>query len=307
MLQPQPAPDRWGANRREVRNHTIDSTYWNHFRFRPGDIVTVTWAKTGTTWLQQILSQLIFEGAEGLPVQMMSPWVELRAVPIHFTVATLEAQTHRRFMKSHLPADVLPISPMAKYLYVARDGRDVLWSWHNHHRRMSPMALAALNGGPGRVGPPLHPANENQREYFHEWLDHDGYPLWPFWSHVQSWWELRHHPDVLLVHFNHLKADLAGQIRRIARFLNIDVNPDLLPTILEHCSFEYMKAHAKTLLPVFEGGLNGGSQAFIHKGTNGQWREVLTPDDIAKYEKFANRNLSPDCARWLATGEGDIG
>ena len=44
-----------------------------------------------------------------------------------------EAQTHRRFLKTHLPLDAPVFSPGAKYLYIGRDGHDVVWSMHNHH------------------------------------------------------------------------------------------------------------------------------------------------------------------------------
>ena len=62
---------------RELHNHHFDSTIWNDFTFRDDDIVISTYAKSGTTWMQQIVSQLIFDGAEGLPVAEMSPWLDL--------------------------------------------------------------------------------------------------------------------------------------------------------------------------------------------------------------------------------------
>ena len=46
------------------------------FKFRDGDIVIATYGKSGTTWVQQIVSQLIFNGAEDLPVAAMSPWLD---------------------------------------------------------------------------------------------------------------------------------------------------------------------------------------------------------------------------------------
>ena len=45
----------------------------------------------------------------------------------------VEAQTHRRFLKTHLPVDALVFSEKAKYIYIGRDGRDVVWSLYNHH------------------------------------------------------------------------------------------------------------------------------------------------------------------------------
>lgn len=50
---------------RELHNHHMDSTVWNDFRFRDDDIAIATYGKSETTWPQQIVSQLIFNGAEG--------------------------------------------------------------------------------------------------------------------------------------------------------------------------------------------------------------------------------------------------
>jgi aryl sulfotransferase len=68
--------------------------------------------------VQQIVSQLIFNGAEDLPVAEMSPWLNLRVPPKEVKLAAIEAQTHRRFIKTHLPVDALVSSPRAKYIYV---------------------------------------------------------------------------------------------------------------------------------------------------------------------------------------------
>ena len=51
--------------------------------------------------------------------------------------------------------------------------------------------------------------------------------------------------------------------------------------------------------------LLGRRRPGVHKqGTNGRWAETLTPKDVAEYEARAVRELGPECARWLATGEG---
>ena len=96
---------------RELHNHHFNSTVWNDFAFRDDDIVIATYAKSGTTWMQQIVSQLIFNGAEGLPVAEMSPWLDLRVPPKAVKLPLVEAQTHRRFLKTHLPVDALVFSP----------------------------------------------------------------------------------------------------------------------------------------------------------------------------------------------------
>ena len=156
----------WGREPTTLQNHTIDSTRWRHFRFRSDDIVIGTWAKSGTSWLQQIIGQLLFPGTEDLPVMETSPWIEQRWYPLDAMLERLEAQTHRRFVKTHLPADALIFSPQARYIYIGRDGRDVLWSWYHHHANLRPLAYKMTNETPGRIGPPLGPADPDIRNYF---------------------------------------------------------------------------------------------------------------------------------------------
>ena len=69
------------AKTRDLHNHHFDSTIWDEFRFRGDDIIIATYGKSGTTWMQQIVSQLLFDGAPGLPVAEMSPWLDLRVPP----------------------------------------------------------------------------------------------------------------------------------------------------------------------------------------------------------------------------------
>ena len=140
---------------REFQNHHFDSTIWNDFEFRDDDIIIASYAKSGTTWVQQILSQLIFNGQEGLPVAEMSPWLDLRIPPKEVKLPEVEKQAHRRFLKTHLPVDALVFSPDAKYIYIGRDGRDVVWSMYNHHANANELWYQALNDTPGRVGPPI--------------------------------------------------------------------------------------------------------------------------------------------------------
>jgi aryl sulfotransferase len=279
----------------------MDSTLWNDFAFRDDDIIVGTYAKSGTTWTQQIVAQLVFQGDPDVPVHQISPWLDLRIMPPD-TKDKLAAQTHRRIIKTHLPLDALVFSKKAKYLYIARDGRDVVWSMYNHHANANAAWYQALNDTPGRVGPPIAFPPASTRLYFHDWLDRDGHPFWPFWENIRSWWEVRHLPNVLLLHFSELKADMPGQIRRIAEFLGIAVDEERWPAIVEHCSFDYMKAHAEKSAPL--GGVfwDGGAKTFIHKGTNGRWRDVLTPEESRKYEQLALDRLGPACAHWLATG-----
>lgn len=295
----------WPQKTREFHNHHIDSTIWNDFKFRDDDIVIATYAKSGTTWVQQILGQLLFNGNPDLQVAEMSPWLDMRVPPKDVKLPLVEAQTHRRFLKTHLPVDALRFSPQAKYIYIGRDGRDVVWSLYNHHVNANQTWYDVLNDTPGRIGPPIGRPPADVREYWHEWLARDGHPLWPFWENVRSWWNIRGLPNVKLVHFTSLKRDMPGEVRQIAQFLDIPIDETHWQAILEHCSFEWMKRNATKSVPLGGAFWDAGAEVFIHKGVNGRWSDTLTAEESAEYERLAETELGAPCARWLATGVCD--
>jgi len=288
---------------RELHNHHFDSTIWNDFLYRDDDIVISTYAKSGTTWMQQIVSQLLFQGEAGLEVAEMSPWMDLRIPPKEVKLLAIEEQAHRRFIKTHLPLDAMVFSEKAKYIYIGRDGRDVLWSLYNHHSNANEAWYDALNQTPGRVGPPIEPPCTSVTEYFDEWLAKDGYPFWSLWDNVRTWWAAGNLANVHVVHFANLKADMPGEIRRIAEFLAIPLDQSKWEKILLHCNFDYMKANAAKSVPLGGAFWEGGAETFIHKGTNGRWREILSAEQTRRYEKRAMTELGAECAHWLASGE----
>ncbi|WP_115527116.1 MULTISPECIES: sulfotransferase domain-containing protein [Xanthomonas] len=290
------------AKTREYPNRFFDSAAWNELAFRHGDIVIASYAKAGTTWLQQIVAQLIFEGAADVDVSRLSPWLDSVHPDRASKLALLQAQTHRRFIKTHLPADALVISARAKYLYIGRDGRDIALSLYDHQCAVSQDAQARLDAGAGEPGklrvvpPPSLPVDE----YVAHWLAHDGAPFWPFWEGVRSWWQQRTQPNVLLVHYADLLHDLPGQIRRIAAFLEIPVRDAAWKAILHHCRFNYMRQHAARYVPQGAGLWREGGKAFFNQGRAGRWRSLLPASVVAAYATRAQAELCSEAAQWLA-------
>jgi len=284
---------------RDIHNHHMNSTIWDDFRFRQGDVVIGTYAKSGTTWTQQIVGQLLHGPDPELKVHELSPWLDMRIPPAAEKLALMEGQRHRRFVKTHLPVDALRFSDKAKYLYNGRDGRDVMWSMYNHHANGNEDWYAALNDTPGLVGPPLDPPPDDIVQYFREWLEGDGFPFWPFWENIRTWWEIRDLANVKLLHFADLKRDMAGEMRAIAEFLEVDVRPGDWETLELYCSFEWMKANADKTAPLGGAIFRGGGKTFINQGTNGRWQSELPAEDSAAYEAKALAELGAECADWL--------
>ena len=103
-----------------------DSNRWDGFELRPGDIIISTPPKCGTTWTQMICALLILQEPElPLPLDTLSPWIDMVTRARTDVFADLEAQTHRRFIKTHTPLDGIPNDPTVTYICVGRDPRDV--------------------------------------------------------------------------------------------------------------------------------------------------------------------------------------
>lgn len=291
------------------QNHTLDSTRWERYTPRAEDVIVATPFKSGTTWMQTIVLHLIFQDLQPRGVDEFSPWLDRRWLPLDEVIGRLEAQTQRRCIKSHLPLDALPYFAQVKYIVVGRDARDVFMSLWNHYSNYTTGQYERINNTPGRVGDPMPICPENIRELWQGWIsrgwfawESEGYPYWGTLRHIQSWWDYRHLPNILFVHYNDLLSDLPGEIRRVADYLNIQVSADMLTSIAEAVSFQNMKENAEQIVPGVERIFKGGAQTFINKGTNGRWREVLTDDDLKLYDAAVARELTPDCATWLEHG-----
>jgi aryl sulfotransferase len=298
---------------REYKNHHLDSTRWNDFVPRDDDVIVTTSYKSGTTWMQQILHLLIFKDTpDALPVGLVSPWIDARFHgPLSEVISGLEAQKHRRFIKSHLPLDGLPYYPNVKYVVVARDARDVFMSFWNHYRNYTDQQMARLNERTGWEGESLPdpPAEDEIRAVWRTWMTRGWFEWesegWPFWSnlhHTETYWPYRNLPNVELFHYADMLIDLRGQVSRLADYLGIPLSEEELDHVVHAASFDQMKKAYEPLDAMFRGSFKGGSGAFIFKGTNGRWRDVLTSEDLALYEEAKKRVLEPDCAAWLDTG-----
>ena len=101
------------------------------------------------------------------------------------------------------------------------------------------------------------------------------------------------------MHYNDLKADLEGEMRRIARFLEIDVPAAKWPILIDAATFASMKRDSALLGPEMGMIFEGGANRFLYKGTNDRWRDVLTAEDLALYEAAAARTLTPELKRWF--------
>ena len=298
------------ARDRTYQCHHFDSTRWNYYLPRSDDIIVATSYKAGTTWTQGIIANLLFpEGDFPQPPAAMSPWIDMRFAPLEMFLENIEAQHHRRFLKTHLPLDGMRYEPDVKYVYVSRDGRDVFMSLWNHYSNMKPEAIEHMNFIPGRVGEDFPAPPDDIHAFWDTWVsrslfehEHGGWPYWSHLSNVQSWWDYRHLDNIEFFHYNDLLQDSAGEIARLAEYLEIDVPESCWSRILDAVSFDGMKCRGEEYAPAGGSFWNGGAQTFLHKGTNGRWQGLLGDAELAQYDSLCEKALTPECRHWLEHG-----
>jgi hypothetical protein len=303
------------SDRVRYRAFPTDSARWEGFVFRDGDIVISTPSKCGTTWVQMICGLLIFQTTEFYrPLDLISPWFDVLFRPRDEVVADLEVQPHRRFIKTHTPLDGLPFEKQVTYICSGRDPRDVAMSWDVHIANAdfeTGLALRAAAVGLDDLaelmpdGPP--PVIEDERERFWAWVDQPATPETHFFGlastlhHLHTFWDVRDRPNVVLVRYEDLLADLEGQMRLLAARLGIPVAGDLWPDLVQEATFEHMSRRPNELVPeASHDGLYRDVGRFFHSGTTEQWRRIISDEDLPRYvARVRECGVSEDLVEWV--------
>src|SRR5262245_50352146 len=232
--------------------------------------------------MQRILSLLIFRSENPVALDRIFPWLEVNRRPIEAVVADLEAQRHRRSVKTHVPFDGVPRFDTVKYVHVARDGRDVCMSYHNHCMGFRPEELERMDAV-GLAEPtlrrPYPRVDPDPAIHFHNWLttfaidgQRDGTPYLSYFAYEKTFWDARKEGNLLFVHYDDLQTDLTGEMRRIADFLDIDVTDAELGRMAGSATFESMRKNAEVLIPEMANNFDGGALRLVNRGQSRRWR-----------------------------------
>jgi hypothetical protein len=240
---------------------------------RADDVFIVTYPRSGTTWMQMILYQLTTDGSMDIPhISEYCPWFErsLRSG------RGFETRPSPRIFKSHLPYRRIPKGP-CKYIYVARDGKDVAVSYYHLCRAYTGLET---------------PFDEFFQRYLRGSVESGSW-----FEHVKGWWRHRNDSNVLFLTYEELTRDLEGCIRRIADFCGLEVSADRFPQIVERSRFRFMKEHESVFDPAMETLWEQGVQvnSFIRNGKVGDGAVRLSSDQRARFDAVLRR-------RWEAYG-----
>ncbi len=268
-----------------------DTSRWENFEHRPDDIFICTPPKCGTTWTQAICAMLVFGKADhGEQPGVVSPWIDANFAPIEEYLEQVEAQNHRRFIKTHTPLDGIPYFPECQYLVVCRDPRDMYFSMENHAKNMADEDLA----------------NSVANLSFDDWvkgaLAPDQFDLQTIETathFLQTYWDYRHLPNIHLFHYYDMKQDLRGHIGRVADVLGVTLTEAELDAMTKAATFENMQAKGDQFAPGAGTGLWKKDAAFFATGKNSQWKDRLTQEQVELFEERISKLLDDEQRAWL--------
>ena len=192
------------------------------FRPQATDVIITPYAKSGTTWVQQIVHGLRTRGDMQFgEITEVIPWIEM-AYDLGMDL-DLPQRGHPRAFKSHLNWELVPKG--ARYIYVVRDPKDVAVSMYHF--------LQGWWFETGAISMPTF-----VREQFLQPKSPNAY-----WAHIRSWWPHRQDANVLFLCYEDMKGDLPHTIQRIATFIDCPLDEELRRIVEHQSSLEFMQAH----------------------------------------------------------------
>jgi len=247
---------------------------------RPTDVFISSYPRSGTTLTQWILYLLSHdEQPDPAHLTQVSPWFERSLAIGEVTAEDLGRFPSPRVFKSHLPRQWLPDG--ARYIYVERNGLDVLTSYFHFYR--------AYLGFEGTLD-----------DFYRRFMD--GRVQYGSWfEHVAGWHKRASDPSVLIVRYEDLLSDRKASIEQIVEFLGWECDERSVDRAVIESSFDAMKRresvfdHATALL--LERGVS--PQSFLRAGQSGRGADELTDAQVREIRERSSTGR-PLAVRGLA-------
>lgn len=283
---------------RSFSGNFTDGARWNAFQPRIGDIVVTTPPKSGTTWTQSILALLISGDPHvDAETSMKSPWIDFSIRDLDEVMGRLNAQTHRRHVKSHTPLDGIPMWDDLRYITVYRHPIDVYFSFRKHAANQIKEISQAFF--------PKEYFSQDPSEGFGVFLTGDfveAASLSSIVDHYRTTRAMEPADNLLRLHYADMLRDLPATFARISAHISITHPPALMQHLIQAATFDNMKANAHRFTPSAGQGIWSNDADFFDSASSNKWEGKLSEAELAAYDARMSDLLPGDDRRWLEWG-----
>jgi hypothetical protein len=300
---------------RRYQGFIADSDRWLRFQMRPDDVVITTPSKSGTTWMQTIVGMLLRQTTDLPPIGTISPWVDMQIRHEEEIFGLLEAQTTRRFVKTHTPLDGLPFNSRNTFIAVIRHPLDVALSDRDHGLNIKGDNTAALReavAGEYEPPPDWEDAPEEPAPFLRWFIDNNRGPtgsgpngLADYCQQVSTYWAARAEANVHLFHYQDMWRDLDTEMRRVARALGIAIDESTWPAYVDAATLKSMRSRALRAAPDAHLDIWKSPGDFFRSGGTRDWASLLAPAEIAHFDERL-RELAGDSYDWITRGKAAL-
>ncbi|CAK9303303.1 unnamed protein product [Gordionus sp. m RMFG-2023] len=251
-------------------------------QIRPDDIIIASYPKSGTTWTEEIVSILYNNGnLEKIKSKnLIDRVIHLEVGRPLFPLTFLNNLKSPRLLATHLPFHLLPAQVRdlkCKIIYVARNPKDNAVSYFHHHK------IASFLGN-----------YKGSWDEFLHLFSHGKLVYGSWFHHVAKYWEESiNNPDkILFLKYEDMKRDLEKEVRKILGFLNMEITPERLNLLIDHCSFESMKNNNmvnREVLPIKV--FDFSHTKFMRKGIIGDWKNYFDETQNVEFERIYQQKM----------------
>jgi aryl sulfotransferase len=301
-----------GRPLRHYEGFIANNERWERFQMRPDDVIITTPSKCGTTWMQTIVYMLLRGRTElTVPMGTISPWLDMQVRTEEEIFGLLDAQTERRFIKTHTPLDGLPRHPTATFIAIIRHPLDVALSDRDHGLNMMRDRATELResvAGAFQPPPDWQDAPEDPAEYLRWFIDSDLPPsgsgpnsLADYCDQALTYWNGRDQPNVHLFHYADMWDDLEAEMRRVAAILGVAMDDDRWPEFVEAATLRSMRQNAARAAPDTHLELWRSPEGFFKSGGTREWPTLLSAADLSHFDRRL-REMAGDAYDWVMRG-----
>lgn len=299
---------------------------------RSNDIWVVTFPKSGTTWVQDLIWLVVndcdYEGAK-TSLHIRSPFLELEYFTSESIAETYEKNTITRLTGMPMMAKLWGVLCHFKVASLLRPAvRKIMYHIVGHITRNLKEIEAMKEQRILKTHVPLCMLNpevlnkskvvyviRNPKDvivsyyHYHKLMDYQQYTgsvedfaeyfmdnkilNGPYFPHLFDAWSRRHHPNILFVFYEDLKKDLRAEIVRIAAFLGKTLTDEEITKLKEHLGFDSFAKNEAVNYEFFkEYGIVKPKGHFIRKGITGDWKNHFSPEQNSRLDQWIAKNIA---------------